>query len=169
MLLHILVVFHWGRSWRSNTLAIWCEELTHGKRPWCWERLRAKEEVDGRVWGGWMASPTRWTWIWASSKSWQRKGKPGMLLSMGLQSQTWLSHKQHVVFLFHYWVVFHCMDMWVFIHLPVDSHLDHLYFLAFLRVGKLSDHPSIVIKAVCFTEGQLCPLLSCCGCDGRDE
>ena len=27
--------------WNSNTLVTWCEELTHLKRPWCWERLRA--------------------------------------------------------------------------------------------------------------------------------
>ena len=31
----------WCWSWTSNTLATWCEELTHLKRPWCWERLKA--------------------------------------------------------------------------------------------------------------------------------
>ena len=31
-------------SWNSNTLATWFEELTHGKRPWCWERLKAEEK-----------------------------------------------------------------------------------------------------------------------------
>ena len=38
-----LSVLHWKDScwsWNSNTLAIWCKELTHWKRPWCWERLR---------------------------------------------------------------------------------------------------------------------------------
>ena len=34
----------WYWSWNTNTLAIWCEELTHWKRPWCWERLRAEEK-----------------------------------------------------------------------------------------------------------------------------
>ena len=38
-----------------------CEELTHWKRPWCWERLKAEEEGDDRGWDGWMASLTRWT------------------------------------------------------------------------------------------------------------
>ena len=33
----------------------------------------------------WMASPTRWTWVWASSGSWWRTGKPSMLQSMGSQ------------------------------------------------------------------------------------
>ena len=38
--------------WNSNTLATWCEELTHWKRPWCWERLRAGGEGDHRGWDG---------------------------------------------------------------------------------------------------------------------
>ena len=33
----------------KNTLATWCEELTHWKRPWCWERLRAGGEGDDRM------------------------------------------------------------------------------------------------------------------------
>ena len=49
----------WCWSWNSSTLAPWCEELTHWKRPWCWERLRAGGERDDRGWNGWMASPTR--------------------------------------------------------------------------------------------------------------
>ena len=31
----------------------------------------------------WMASPTRWTWVWTSSRSWWRIGKSGVLQSMG--------------------------------------------------------------------------------------
>ena len=58
----------WCWNWNSSTLAIWCEELTHWKRPWCWERLRAGGEGDDRGWDGWMASLTRWTWVWVSSE-----------------------------------------------------------------------------------------------------
>ena len=54
----------WCWSWNSDTLATCCEELTHLKRPWCWERLRAGGEGDDRGWDGWMASPTRWKWVW---------------------------------------------------------------------------------------------------------
>ena len=43
----------------SNTLATWCEELTHLKRPRWWERLRSGGEEDDRGWDGWMASLTR--------------------------------------------------------------------------------------------------------------
>ena len=75
----------WCWSWNSNPLATWCEELTHLKRPWCWERLKAGGEVDSRGWDGWMASPTQWTWVWVNSGSWSWTGKAGMLQSMGLQ------------------------------------------------------------------------------------
>ena len=61
------------------------------EKPWCWERLKAGGEGDDRGWDGWMVSPTQWTWVWVSSGSWWWTGKPGMLQSMGLQSQTWLS------------------------------------------------------------------------------
>ena len=50
-------------------LAIWCEEQTHLKRPWYWERLKAGEG-DGRGWDSWIASLTQCTWVWVSSGSW---------------------------------------------------------------------------------------------------
>ena len=65
-------------------LATWCEELTHWKRPWCWETLTAGE-ADDRGWDAWMASPIQWTWDWASSGSWWWTGKPGMLQCVGSQ------------------------------------------------------------------------------------
>ena len=76
---------HWKNrclSWNSNTLATWWE-VTHWKRSWCWERLKAWGEEEDRGWEGWMASPTQWTWVWVSSESWQRTGRPDVLQSMG--------------------------------------------------------------------------------------
>ena len=70
-------------SWNSNILATWREEMTHWKRTWWWERLKAGGEGDERGWDGWMASPTQWTWVWVSSGSWWWTGRPGMLLFMG--------------------------------------------------------------------------------------
>ena len=61
------------------------KELTHWKRPWCWERLKVGGEGDDRGWDGWMASPTWWTGVWVSARSWWRTGKPGVLQSMGSQ------------------------------------------------------------------------------------
>ena len=65
----------------------WCEELTHWKWPWCWERLKAGEGDDGG-WDGWMASLTWWTWVWVGFRSWWWTGRSGVLQSMGLQSRT---------------------------------------------------------------------------------
>ena len=61
------------------------EELTHWKRPWCWEGLKMEGEGDDREWDGWMASLTWYTWVWVGSGSWCWTGKPGMLQSMGSQ------------------------------------------------------------------------------------
>ena len=70
----------------SNILATWGKELTHWKRPWCWERLKAGEEGADREGDGWMASLTQWTWVWLTSRSWWWTGKPRVLQSMGSQS-----------------------------------------------------------------------------------
>ena len=75
----------WCWSWNSNTLPTWWEELTHLKRPWCWERLKVGGEGHDRGWDGWMASPTQWTWVWLSSRSWWWTRMPGVLQSMGSQ------------------------------------------------------------------------------------
>ena len=58
--------------------------MAHWKRAWCWERLKAGGEWDDRGWDSWMASSTQRTWVWASSGSWWRTGKPGVLQSRGV-------------------------------------------------------------------------------------
>ena len=75
----------WCWSWNSNTLTTWCGELTHLRRPWCWERLRAWGEGDDRGWDGWVASLTQWTWVSVDSGSWWWTGRPGILWFMGSQ------------------------------------------------------------------------------------
>ena len=72
----------------AETPILWatsCDELTHWKRPWCWEGLGAGGEGNDRGWDGWMASPTQWTWIWVKSWSWWWTGRPGVLRFMGSQ------------------------------------------------------------------------------------
>ena len=75
----------WCWSWNSSTLATSCVRLTHWKRPSCWEGLGAGGEGDDRGWDGWMASPTRGTWVWVNSGSWWWTGRPGVLQFMGSQ------------------------------------------------------------------------------------
>ena len=55
------------------------------KRPWCWERLKAGGEGDNRRWDGWMASLTRWMWVWVNSGRWWWTGRPSVLQSTGFR------------------------------------------------------------------------------------
>ena len=72
---------------KAETPELW---LYHVKswligKDWCWEGLGAGGEGNDRGWDGWMASPTRWTWVWVNSGSWWWTGRPGMLRFMGSQ------------------------------------------------------------------------------------
>ena len=70
------------------------------KKDWCWERLKAGGEGDGKGRDGWMASPIQWTRVWANSWKWWRTGKPGMLQSMGhkaLGMTEWLNNNYFIV------------------------------------------------------------------------
>ena len=90
----------WCWSWNPNTLATWCEELTHLKRTWCWERLKVGGEGDDRRWDGWMASPTLWTWVWVNSGSCWWTGRPEVLQSMGhkkLDATEWVNWTDSVI------------------------------------------------------------------------
>ena len=68
--------------WRTDSLE---KTLMLGK-------IEGRGEGYDRGWGGWMASPTQWTWVWVSSGCWWWTGRPGVLQSMGSQSRTWLSN-----------------------------------------------------------------------------
>ena len=75
-----------------NTLATWCEKLTPWQRPWCWGELWAGGEGDNTGWDGWMASPTRWIWVWVNSGSWWWIGRPWRAVIHGVaKNQTRLS------------------------------------------------------------------------------
>ena len=98
----------WCWSWNSNTLATSCKELTHLKRPWCWERLRAGGDGDDRGWDGWMASPTQWTWVWVNSGSWWCQGGLACCGSWGCKvGHDWSTElswtKSHSIFTFWHW------------------------------------------------------------------
>ena len=84
----LALVFFGRNDAKAETPVLWstsCEELSHWKRFWCWEGLGAGGEGDDRGWDGWMASLTRWTWVWVNSGSWWWTGRPGVLGFMGSQ------------------------------------------------------------------------------------
>ena len=88
-------VFFGGNDTKAEAPVLWPphtkswligkEELTHWKRPWCWEGLGAGGEGDDRGWDGWMATTTRWTRVWVNSGRWWWTGRPGVLQFMGSQ------------------------------------------------------------------------------------
>ena len=47
--------------------------------------IGGRRRRDDRGWDGWMASRTRWTWVWVNSRRWWWTGRPGMLWFMGSQ------------------------------------------------------------------------------------
>ena len=54
---------------KLHFLATWREDLTHWKRPLCWENLKVVgRECDNRGWDGWMASLNWWSWVWVGSR-----------------------------------------------------------------------------------------------------
>ena len=76
-------VFFGRNDAKAETPVLW---PPHAKSwLWCWEGLEAGGEGDDRGWDGWMASMTRWTWVWVNSRSWWWTGRPGMLQFMGSQ------------------------------------------------------------------------------------
>ena len=82
----------------AEVLILWPPDVKSqltGKELWCWERLRAGE-WDNRGWDGWMASPTQWTWVWASSGSCWWTGKLGKLQFMVLQrvGHDWVTRRR---------------------------------------------------------------------------
>ena len=122
------------RIWSSNTLATWCEEWTHWKRPWCWDRLRAGGEAGNRGWDSWMVSRTRWTWVWANYGRWWRTEKPGVLQSVGSQRVRKLSNWATATFI------------WTFDEFPSSWLLHNLVF-HHEAFSYISDHFSPLLKS----------------------
>ena len=127
----------WCWSWNSNSLATWCEEPIHWKRPWCWERLKAGGERYYKGWDGWMTSPTQRTWVWANSRKWWRTGKPGMLQAVGSQwvGQDWGTEQQQ-------------NNMWSEIYLWIFSDTSKLLVLGFIADGIIGKYHFILLAGL---------------------
>ena len=75
MIIHCIICYLIVSSIAINSL----------EKTWCCEGLGAGGEGDDRRWDGWMASLTRWAWVWVNSGSWWWTGRPGVLWFLGSQ------------------------------------------------------------------------------------
>ena len=76
-----------GIAGSYETPVLWPPHVTSWPigKDWCWKGLGAGGEGDDRGGDGWMASLTRWTWVWVNSRCWWWTGRPGVLRFMGSQ------------------------------------------------------------------------------------
>ena len=119
--------------------------------------IEGRRRGDDRGWGGWMASSSRWTWVWVNSGSWWWARRPGVLQSIGLQRRTrmndWtelnlLSVSNRFIYSGHKNIIINVspfvtgilnnIPSYDYIILypilsPFDGHLDYLYFLTIMN------------------------------------
>ena len=100
-------------------------------RPWCWEGLEAGGEGDDRGWDGWMASLTRWTWVWVNSGSWWWTGRPGVLRFMGSQrvGHDWATELNWTESCFYFSFLLPSCDLWIY---PFALFLDSWTLISWL-------------------------------------
>ena len=136
-----------------------CEELTHWKKPWCWQRLKAGDGGD-RGWDGWMASWTRWTWVWASSRSWWWAGMLQSMVSQRVR-HNWATNLTEGTLGLIFWgtvklfskapgPLFHIFtsnaSWFQFLHILANTH--HRVFISVIPTG-MQRH--LIIVLVCFS------------------
>ena len=148
----------WCWSWNSSTLATSCEELTHLKRPWFWESLRAGGEGDDRGWDGWMTSSPQWTWVWVDSGRWWWTGRPNVLRFMGSQRvrHDWVTELNWTDFVYLKPLLLTCpslilsplittslfsmsVSLLLFHYIPLLHFLDSIYVITYSICLPLSD------------------------------
>ena len=116
-----------------------------------------QEEGEDRGWDGWMASPTRYTWVWVNSGSWWWTGKPGMLRYMGSQSRTRLSDwTEHLAKM-------HCVVYWGFLACFLTSFI-YLWlcwvFITALGLSRVVASGKLLCS--CSAQASHCSDFSCC-------
>ena len=72
-------------------------------------KIEGRRRRGQQGWDGWMASPTQWTWVWVSSRSWCWTGRPGVLRFMGSQRVG------------HDWATELNWTDWSFVYLPLQT------------------------------------------------
>ena len=103
-----------------------------GKRPWCWERLRAEGKEGVRGWYGWMASRTQWPSTWANFRRWWGTGRSSMSGPWGckaLDTTGWLNNNKWSLYL-------NCFLIIIFptVSLGLDTKIYNVLFSTFIEI-----------------------------------
>ena len=108
---------------KAETPVLWPPhvKLTHWKRLWCCEGLGAGGEEHDQGSDGWMASLTRWTWVWVNSESWWWTGRPAVLRFMGSQrvrhdlvtELNWTDHVYPVILFLQIWTIYERVSLFL--------------------------------------------------------
>ena len=137
-LLDVQAGFRKGRGTRDQSANI-CWIIKQARVPekhrfllyWLCQSLWLCESQSKGGWGGWMASPTQWTWVWVNPGSWWWTGRPGVLQFMGSQRvrHDWVTELNWILFpnkLFLY-----CMSVSLFLFHRLCSFKPISYFSCF--------------------------------------
>ena len=106
-------------------------------------------EGDDRGWDGWIASLTRWTWVWVNSGSWWWTGRPGVLQSMGSQRvrHDWETELNWLYFITVVWEMHRTTTFFK----KTGAHLWHPWFIKYIEVPLpllwlVSDYHNRIVK-----------------------
>ena len=91
--------------------------------------LRARGKGVNSGWDGWMASLSRWKWVWPSSGSWWWTGKPGMLQPMGCKEWIWLCNRTELNY-----ISIILISIWLFLIINFTQYVPYFVSQCFLRL-----------------------------------
>ena len=136
------------KLWYTYTVEHYSVIKKNGATKYQFHSQRAGGEGDNRGWDGWMASLTRWTWVWVDSGSWWWTRRPGVLWFMGSQrvGQNWateLSWTQPEIFSKEWNTNF--MNMLSEICQIQRSHIVWLLLSEILRISKSIEKESRLV------------------------
>ena len=87
---------------------------------------------------GWMAPPTRWTWVWVNSRSWWWTGRPGVLQPMGSQrvGHDWATELNWYTSWYTYQSICPTMERGLFAEWPICKIIEKFFFFFFFSFLK---------------------------------
>ena len=122
-------------------------------KDWCWEGFGAGGEGDDRGWDDWMASPTRWMWVWVNSGSWRWTGRPGVLWFMGSQrvGHNWVTELNWILCLRFYKLIWRYLICLLFSKIGILSPQVYIFIIIHISTVDSQDIWSTgIFNCICY-------------------